>query len=80
MRPDLVAEERQPISDARPPRHLRLVPFEGGLHDSAGATRRPPQLVRAAKVMGRMTLAVLAGAVCLLMLLGVVINLLGATP
>ena len=78
MRPDLVVEERPPVSDGRPFNRLTLVRFDAGLHDAANATR--PRLRHAAKVTGRMTVAILAAAVCLIMLFGVVINLLFATP
>lgn len=80
MRPDLVVAEPQPISDTRSSNRLTLVRFDAGLDDAANATRPGLRLWRAAKVMGRTTLAILAGAACLLILLGVVINLLSATP
>jgi hypothetical protein len=80
MLPDLVAGERQPISDARPSNRLTLVRLDAGPQDATKATEPRIWLWRAAKVTGRATLAILAGAACLLMLVGVVINLLGATP
>ncbi len=82
MRPDLVADERQPISDTRPANRLTLLRFDGdaGLHDAANATRFRFRLWRVVKVMGRTTWAILAGAACLLMLVGIVVNLFGATP
>ena len=80
MRPDLVVEEPPTVSDARPFNGLTLVRFDGGLHDAANATRPRLRVRHAAKVTGRMTVAILAAAVCLIMLFGVVINLLFATP
>jgi hypothetical protein len=57
-----------------------LVPFDAALHDAARVSRPRVLRWRTVKVVGRTAMAVLAGATCLLMLVGVVINLLGATP
>jgi hypothetical protein len=64
----------------RPSGRLVLVRFDAGLHDAASAAQPPLRLLRVAEVVGRTTLAILAGAVCLLMFLGVLINLFGTTP
>jgi hypothetical protein len=79
MLPDLVTDERLPVSAAGPPGRLTLVRFDG---DTAHATPPRPhlRLCRAAKVIGIVMFAILAGTACLVMLVGVVINLLGATP
>jgi len=66
-----------PDADDAPPLHSAVT----WLHAPPGADALPNGgLWRAAKVLGRTTLAIMAAAVCCLMLVGVVVNLLWVTP
>jgi hypothetical protein len=80
MLPDLVAAELQAVSAARPPATLTLVRFDNELGDPASATRPHLGPRRTAKAIARAAFVIAAGIGCLLLLIGVVINVLAATP